>query len=726
MTQITKQLTKSYATGLGVLIAFAVVSSILLASGCGMTTRPNIPSTPTPTPTPAPDTAPPTVTSFNPAPGANNVSIDTNVTVTFSETMDPATVNGTTVQLLDPTAAQITATVSYDATSRAATLNPNALLAAGVTYTVLVRGGGADPRAKDLAGNALASNASSTFTTAPIQVLSVTPREGADAIPAGVAPRAVFSAPLDPTTVNSSTVLLQDAMSNPVPAAVSYSASAFTIAIVPRGFLQPLQTYTVTLKGGAAPSITNSTGAPLPVDFTWSFTTAAAPPPVTGVSIWDDSVVPPTPIFPDSTPVELGLKFRSDKDGLITGVRFYKGGAANAGQHVGHLWTDTGLLLASVTFTDESDTGWQRALFETPVRITANTLYVVSYFAPAGNYAAQSRAFESSGVDSGPLHAPSDPVIGGNGVFNDNPSGGFPSKSFNATNYWVDVVFVDTEPLPPQVLSITPAPGAINVSTLITPAATFSKPLILMTVNSSTVLLTDTANKPVPITVFYNPVDFSVRLLLHEQLQPEQAYTVTFKGAASPTQPRIIDWMGIPLPSDYTWSFTTFADTELLPPQVLSTTPARDATDVPIDVTPTASFSKPLDPTSVNFTTVQMTNAMDNLVHCNVSYDASNFTVTLTPVQPLQPGQEYTVRLQGASPAPHITDEAGTPLEGSYTWSFTTESTPQSASTQVKMFGNRVSSGANFIALRPDNRFAPILGLNYAPFTLSRLLKPAM
>src|SRR4030095_5491561 len=313
-------------------------------------------------------------------------------------------------------------------------------------------------------------------------------------------------------TVNSSTVLLTDTADNPVPITVFYNPVNFSVRLLLHQLLQPGQAYTVTLKGGSNPTeqrIIDSTGIPLPSDYTWSFTTAAAAPPGTALSIWNDSVIPPTPIFNDPTPVEVGLKFRSDKTGLVTGVRFYKGGAANAGPHVGHLWISNGILLASVTFTDESDTGWQQALFQTPVLIEANKFYVVSYFAPAGNYAADAGFFATSGVDNGPLHAPSDPFIGGNGVFNDSPSGGFPSQSFNATNYWVDVVFVDTQPLPPQVLSITPAPGAINISTIITPAATFSKALIFMTVNSSTVLLTDTADNPVPITVFYNPVNFS-------------------------------------------------------------------------------------------------------------------------------------------------------------------------------------------------------------------------
>src|SRR6266542_2339282 len=411
-------------------------------------------------------------------------------------------------------------------------------------------------RAVDNTGNVQNPPAEIHVTVDAPQVVSTKPINGATGVSTGIAPRATFSKPLDPASVDSTTVLMKDMLNNPVPVTVSCATSAFTIALVPKALLQPGQIYTVTLKGGLAePHITDSTGLPLASDYTWSFSTAAAPPPVTGVSIWDDSVIPPTPIFPDSTPVEVGLKFRSDKDGLVTGVRFYKGGAANGGTHVGHLWTSTGTLLSTVTFTGESDTGWQQALFQTPIPITANTIYVVSYFAPQGHYAADSGFFASFGVDTPPLHAFSNTVAGGNGVFNDNPSGGFPSQSFNATNYWVDVVFVDTEPLPPQVISTTPAAGAIDVSTNIAPVAAFSKSLDPTSVNDTTVLLTDATITPVSVNVTYDSTTLTITLTAQQALTPEQTYTVTLKGG--PASPHITDSTGIPLASDYTWSFTT-------------------------------------------------------------------------------------------------------------------------------------------------------------------------
>jgi len=520
--------------------------------------------------------------------------------------MDPATVNGTTIELRDPSNALTPATVSYDAGSFTATLHPTALLFGEAIYTARIKGGSTDPRVKDLAGNALANDVAWSFTTAPLQILSVTPMDGADAIPAGVAPRAVFSRPLDPSTENSSTVLLQDAASNTVGFEFRYSSSAFTVAIVPHGLLQPLQTYTVTLKGGPnEPHITDSTGTPLPSDSTWSFTIAAAPPQTT---IFTPTDTPAIPVFNDTEPfgVELGLKFRSDTDGIITGVRFYKGGAQNGGLHVGHLWTITGTPLRGVAFSGETESGWQQAIFTTPAPITAGETYVVSYFAPQKNYAVTPGKFTSSGVDTPPLHALSSAETGGdptgNGVFRYNPnpspiSAVFPDQSFNSTNYWVDVVFVNPTLEPPQVLKTTPPPGSLLVSTTDQFPATFS-----------------------------------------------------------------------------------------------------------------ATFSEPLDPATVNTTTVTLTDTAGNAVPVNVSYAPGSLTVTITAQPGLQPGQAYTVTLKGGVAALHITDETGTPLASDFTWSITT-SLPGPAPTEETMIGNWVTAGGNLIALRLDKQLASLLGL---------------
>ena len=53
----------------------------------------------------------------------------------------------------------------------------------------------------------------------------------------------------------------------------------------------------------------------------------------------------------DSTPIELGVKFRADSVGTVTGIRFYKA-STNVGTHIGHIWNSSGVMLGSATFTE--------------------------------------------------------------------------------------------------------------------------------------------------------------------------------------------------------------------------------------------------------------------------------------------------------------------------------------------------------------------------------------
>ena len=171
--------------------------------------------------------------------------------------------------------------------------------------------------------------------------------------------------------------------------------------------------------------------------------TLTVSPQVCPCKIWNQSPTPNTPDSGDTNPIEVGLKFRTDADGSILGVRFYKA-SANTGTHVGHLWTGSGTLLASVTFTNESASGWQTANFSSPIAVTANTTYVISYHAPAGHYSADMDALISSGVDNPPLHALADGVDGANGVYAYGNSFTFPTSTFRSNNYWVDVVFTSS------------------------------------------------------------------------------------------------------------------------------------------------------------------------------------------------------------------------------------------------------------------------------------------
>src|SRR5216684_425043 len=157
-------------------------------------------------------------------------------------------------------------------------------------------------------------------------------------------------------------------------------------------------------------------------------------------TIWPSTAVPAVPDVGPDSPVELGVSFRSDVNGYITGIRFYKS-AANTGTHVGNLWSSSGTLLASATFIGESASGWQQVNFSNPVAVTANTVYVASYHVNGGHWSASWSYFASSGVDNVPLHAPANGSGSvPNGRYAYGSGSAFPTST-NSANYWVDVVF---------------------------------------------------------------------------------------------------------------------------------------------------------------------------------------------------------------------------------------------------------------------------------------------
>ncbi|OYD99133.1 Ig domain-containing protein group 1 domain-containing protein [Nostoc sp. 'Peltigera membranacea cyanobiont' 213] len=153
------------------------------------------------------------------------------------------------------------------------------------------------------------------------------------------------------------------------------------------------------------------------------------------MSILFTNQVPTIPNTTDNSPYELGMKFRSAKQGQITAIRFWKA-PSETGTHTGKIWTRTGTLLGSVTFTNETASGWQEKALSTPVNIQANTTYVVSVNVNA--YYVSTSGQLASSIVNGDLSSVAD---GNNGVFNGTPDA-FPVYSFNNSNYFRDINFV--------------------------------------------------------------------------------------------------------------------------------------------------------------------------------------------------------------------------------------------------------------------------------------------
>ena len=255
------------------------------------------------------------------------------------------------------------------------------------------------------------------------------------------------------------------------------------------------------------------------------------------------------------SPVELGVKFRADTAGTVAGVRFYKS-AGNVGTHVGSLWSATGTRLAFVTFTSETASGWQEARFATPVAISANTTYVVSYHSTGGHYSYTSNFF---GVqhDAGVLHAL---ASGGsaNGVFKYGAAGTFPTSGYNASNYWVDVLFTSTpDTIAPAITAKLPAAGAVGVAVTERVKATFSEPMSAASIGADTIVVTTESGTRVAGAVGYDDATTSATFTPSSSLIASTRYLVRVAGGTSASAAR--DRSGNPLQSDVTWAFDTAA-----------------------------------------------------------------------------------------------------------------------------------------------------------------------
>ncbi len=164
-------------------------------------------------------------------------------------------------------------------------------------------------------------------------------------------------------------------------------------------------------------------------------TTGTAP---SADTLWANSYTPPENAYAYGS-YEVGVKFTSSVAGEVTGIRFYKQTWMGGYLHVGHLWSSTGTLLATATFTNETSYGWQQVNLSNPVPIQAGTEYVVSFSTGGGYFGITTGYFNNGGVSNGPLQAPSESTPGGDGVY--NYAGSFPNVDGSGMNFWADVSF---------------------------------------------------------------------------------------------------------------------------------------------------------------------------------------------------------------------------------------------------------------------------------------------
>ena len=252
--------------------------------------------------TPFLDVTAPTVTTSSPANNETGITPNAKVSLTFSEPMKSSILNRGAFTLIGPNGA-VQGILEYS--NQSLIFTPTTALIDGANYSATLT---TDPQ--DVAGNPLAAPYSWNFqvaakapinavaaqppvlppasppvtpfapaapiapadTTPPTVVLTF-PAPNATNIVANITISASFSEPLNPATLTSTTVTLTST-SGSVPGAIAYNNNIVTFS--PTIKLKDSTTYRTTI----TTAVQDATGNPLSTAYSWTFTTAAPPPPV--------------------------------------------------------------------------------------------------------------------------------------------------------------------------------------------------------------------------------------------------------------------------------------------------------------------------------------------------------------------------------------------------------------------------------------------------------------
>jgi hypothetical protein len=436
----------------------------------------------------------PTVTAIGPPNGAVGICPASIVVATFSEAMNPSTINTTTFTLTGPGTMPVTGLVTYDASNYAATFAPSSNLALNTLYTATITTG-----AQDMSGNALASNYVWTFTTSvaacttPIlpTVVSVAPPTGAAGLCPNTIVTATFSEAMNPASIDTATFTLTGPGTTPVTGPVTYDSTSDTAIFTPSTSLALSTTYTATITTGVHDLLGNA----LASNYVWTFTTGANPcqPPAPPVS-----VTPPigaTGICPSTVVAATFPQAMNPATINITTFKLVGPGTTAVTGTVTHDVTNK-----IFTFTPSSS-------------LALSTLYTATITTGAQD------AF-------------------GNAL---------------ASNYvWTFTAAAAScaPPPPPTVISVTPLNGALGVCTNTVVTATFSEAMNPVTIDTTTFLLAGPGVTPVVGVVTLDGTGKIAAFTPTSALALNTTYTATITTGAQ-------DMSGNALASNYVWSFTT-------------------------------------------------------------------------------------------------------------------------------------------------------------------------
>ena len=217
-----------------------------------------------------PTTTAPTVVSYSPGYAVQNMPLNTVIDVGYSQPLDPTMVTPANVQLYLTGSIPVPVTVTLDPTGTVIHAVPNAALVANTYYYFYVQSGVQGTNglpAQTLSyyfytGASLATGAT---------VVAVSPADKLGNVPVNANVRVRFSGPVDPLTVNGTTIQVSGGNQTVVPSAISFSENNQVVQITPNDVRPAATVMTLSIAG-----VTDLAGNVIPTQTT-QFTTGVAP-----------------------------------------------------------------------------------------------------------------------------------------------------------------------------------------------------------------------------------------------------------------------------------------------------------------------------------------------------------------------------------------------------------------------------------------------------------------
>jgi len=231
-----------------------------------------------------------------------------------------------------------------------------------------------------------------------------------------------------------------------------------------------------------------------------------------------------------------------------------------------------------------------------------------------------------------------------------------------ASNYTWSFATVAVAPPPAlAVTAVTPVNASTTAAVNTTVTATFNQAMNSSTITASTFTLTGPANTSVQGTVGYNAGSSVATFTPAGNLAYNTSYTATLSTS-------IMSSAGVALSASYTWSFTT---TTAAAPTVMTTAPTSGATGVNVANALTATFSVPMNSSTITASTFTLAGPGSTAVSGLVTFNIGTSVATFTPNASLAYSTSYTATITTGA-----TSSAGAALAANYVWTFTTGASP--------------------------------------------------